>query len=254
MGVLSHFRESSAIRSIQASLHESKPLEEGVSAMRRLREVGTQRAVPILRDALFRDNPALQVQAAQALAAIYKRQPNVHILEALNGAVLHERQSDKARQAAIEALVEIIDVRHCGSLVETLKSHRSPVPVRAAALRGLKKLHYPEVLERLVESTAFGKDLDPHGAIRRWAVNELGLLDDREKLTRMHEIIHGRRPLRYRPLNPDGGQAGLVAIMVHIAPKQSLRFLHQLVDDDNPAIRAAAAAALQQLHDRGIHE
>ncbi|MFW6108601.1 MAG: HEAT repeat domain-containing protein [bacterium] len=254
MGLLDHFRESSAIRSVEASLQQDKPLEEGVAAVRRLREIGTDRAVPILREALFQDNPALQVQAAHALAAIHERQPDVHILEALNGAVLHERQAHKARRAAIEALAKVVDLRHCGSLLEVLKSRRSPVAVRAAALQGLKKLHYPELLERLVECTTFAKDLGDQGATRRWAINELATLDDREKLTKMHEIIHGRRALRYRPLNPDGGQADLIFIMVHIAPKESLRFLHQMVDDDNPAIRSAAATALKQLHDRGIHE
>jgi len=252
MGLLNHFRESSAIRSVQASLQEAKPLEDGVAAMRRLSEIGTQRAIPILRDALFKDNTALQIQAARALAAIHRRHADVAILEALNGAVLHERQSATARQAAIEALAEVVDVRHCGGLIEILKSGRSPVNCRAAALLGLKQLHYPDILERLVESACFSKRLDPRGEIRAWAIRELVALDDHDKLTKMHEIVHGRRPLRYRPLNPDTGQAQLVFLMARIDPKGSVKFFHQMVDDENPKVRSAAATALKQLRDRGI--
>jgi len=253
MGLLNHFRESSAIRCVQASLQQGKPLEEGVAAVRRLSEIGTERAIPILRDALFKENTALQIQVARALAAIYARRPDVQILEALNGAVLHERQSAQARQAAIASLAEVIDVRHCGSLIEVLKSSRSPVKVRAAALSALKKLHYPEVLERLVESTAFGKRLDPRGETRQWAIRELTGLDDRDKLTKMFEIVHGRRKLRYRPPDPDSGQADLILLMARIDPKQSVRFLHQMVDDDNPRIRSATVAALEKLKDQGVH-
>ena len=252
MGLLTRFRESSAIRSIQASLHQAKPLEDGVAAMRRLCDCGTERAIPILRDALFQDSVGLQIQAARALAAIYRRCPDVHILEALNGAVLHERQAAQARQAAIESLTEIIDYRHSGSLVEVLKSSRSPINVRASALRCLKRLHYPEITERLVESATFPTQLDPRGETREWAVRELVGLDDRDKLTKMYEIIHGRHPLRYRPLNPETGPADVIAMMVRIDPKGSLRFLNDLADDDNPAIHAPAAKALQAI--RATHQ
>jgi len=252
MGLLNRFRESSAIRSVEASLQESRPLEDGVGAMQRLREIGTERAIPILREALFKDNAALQIQAARALAAIYHRHPDRQVLEALNGAVLHERQSPQAREAAIGALTEVVDVRHCGALLEVLKSHRTPTDVRTAAVRGLQKLRYPEILERLVESLNFGEQLDPRGEIRQWAVRELAHLDDRDKLTRMYEIIHGRHPLRCRPLNPDSGQAELIFVMVRVDPKGSVRFLHQMVDDDNPTVRSAATTALSQLRDRGF--
>ena len=97
MGLLNRFRESSAIRCVQGTLQAAKPLEDGVAALRRLSAIGTRRAIPILRDALFKDNTALQIQSARALAAIHKRQPDIQILEALNGAVLHERQSAQAR-------------------------------------------------------------------------------------------------------------------------------------------------------------
>lgn len=253
MGLLTRFRESSAMRCVQASIQQAKPLEDGVAAMRRLSDLGTERAVPILREALFKDNTALQIQAARALAAIYRRHPDVHILEALNGAVLHERQSPQARQAAVESLTECVDRRHCGSLIEVLKSTRAPLPVRATALAGLKKLGYPEILERLVESVGFGKRLDPKGEIRRWAINELSTLDDRDKLVKMFEIIHGRHPLRYRPLNPESGQADLVFLMARIDPKYSVKYLHELVDDGNPKVRAAAATAIHQLRERGVH-
>lgn len=253
MGLLTRFRESSAIRCVQASLGQAKPLEDGVAAMRRLGDFGGERAVPILRDALFQDNTALQIQAAHALAAIYQRSPDVHILEALNGAVLHERQSPQARQAAVESLTECIDKRHCGSLIEVLKSAHSPLAVRAAALAGLKKLGYPELLERLVEQVGFGKRLDPKGETRRWAVAELTTLDDRDKLVKMFEIIHGRRPLRYRPLDPETGQADLVFLMARIDPKYSVKYLHELVDDGDPRVRSAAATTIKRLRERGIH-
>jgi len=105
-----------------------------------------------------------------------------------------------------------------------------------------------EILERLVESVLFGKPLDPRGEIRKWATNELIALDDSEKLSKIHEIAHGRRKLRYRAISDAaGGPAVLVHLMARIDPRLSVRYLHQMADDENPAIRAAAARALQDI-------
>jgi len=251
MGMLDRFRESRAARCIEAALGQEKPPEEAVFAARQLREIGAERCVPILCNALLHGPVPLQIEAALALAAIHQRFPDKRILEALHGALLHERKAEQVRQAAIEGLVELIDVRHAGSLLEVLKSNRSPMAVRSAALRGLKKLGYSEVVERLVESFLFGKRLDPAGEIRKWAVRELIAVDDPDKLTKIFEIAHGRRKLRYRAVSPEaGGPAALVLLMARVDPRASVRLLNQMADDSNPAIRAAAAKALQSVKGR----
>ena len=248
MGLLSWVKESKASRCIHAVLQSQKGAGEGVAAARGLKEFGSERCVPILCEALARGELPLRVEAAHALAAIYARHPDKQVLGALNGAILHERQPRQARQAAVEGLVGIVDVRHAGSLLELLKSQRTPVPLRAAALRGLKKLGYHEVLERLVESVLFGKRQDPKGEIRKWAVNELIALDDRDKLTKIHEIAHGRRKLRYRAFSDEtGGPAQLVLLMAQIDPKAAMRLLSAMADDPNPAIRNAALRALDNI-------
>ena len=66
MGLLTRFRESSAMRCVQASIQQAKPLEDGVAAMRRLSDFGTERSVPILREAIFKDNTALQITSSLA--------------------------------------------------------------------------------------------------------------------------------------------------------------------------------------------
>jgi HEAT repeat protein len=252
MGLLDRFKESKAARCIEAALQQQRPPEEAVSAARHLRDVGAEHCIPVLCEALSRGCAPLQVEAAQALAAIHKRHPDKRILEALNAAVLQERQPPQVRQAAIEGLIELVSFRHAGCLIEILKTARTPLPVRAAAIRGLKKLAYPEVLERLVESYVLGRQLDPKGEIRRWAVQELIALEDRDKLGKMHEIAHGRRKLRYGALLPEaGGLAPLVFLMAEVDPKASLRYLSQMTDDPNPAIRAAAAQTLQELRPEG---
>ena len=40
---------------------------------------------------------------------------------------------------------------------------------------------------------------------------------------------------------------------MHLDPKHSVKFLHEMVDDENPRIRAAADAALERLRGQGIH-
>ena len=248
MGFLSRMRESAAIRCIQASLSEKKSSGDGVAAARRLSELGSERCIPILKDALFREHLPLKVQSARALAAIYQREPSNRILEILHSAALNERQPAQARQAAVESLAEIIDVRHPGSLIEILKSARSPVAVRATALRCLKRLGYPQVLERLVECAIFGKTLDPRGEIRTWATRELTALEDRDKLSKLFEIIHGRRRLKYRAINPkSGGPGALVSLMPRIDARGCRRYLEDMVADENPAIHEAAEIALAAL-------
>ena len=252
MGLLARFKESAAIRCVEAALRQAKPADNGVEAARRLGDVGSDRCIPILKQALFQDNLRLQIQAARAFAAIYKRHPDPHILEILNVAILNERQSAQARQAIVESLAEITDIRRSGGLVEVLKSARTPATVRSAALGALKSLNYPEILERLVESAIFGKILDPRGEIRTWATSQLIALDDRDKLHRIFEIIHGRRRLRYRTVSPEtGGPASLVDLLPRIDPRGAVPLLEEMVDDDNPAIHDAAKQALAKLRAKG---
>ncbi len=196
----------------------------------------------------MRGEKRLRQEAAHALGAIHKRSPDKRILAALNAAILHESQPPEVRAAAIEALAEVVDARKAGSLVQLLASHRTPIPVRAAAIAALKKLRYAEVLERLVESVLFGERLDPGGRIRKWATHELRLLDDHEKLAKLYQIAHGLRRLRYRAVNDEAGGVGaIVRLMAEVDPKGARRFLNQMTDDLNPGIRAAAQQTLRSL-------
>jgi len=252
MGLLARIQESMAMRRVKATLEGAKSAEHGSEAARRLADVGSERCVPVLCAALGKDNPVLQVEAVRALAAIRKRRPDAHVLEAVTAVILNERQRLEVRKAAVECFVEVIDLRRAGCLLEVLRSPRSPLPVRAAALQGLKQLGYPEILERLVEATLFGPKDDPRGEIRRWAVRELTSLGDPEKLSRIHEIIHGRRKLHYQSFAAvPGGPASLVPVMAQIDPKGSQRFLLMMADEGNPAVREAAAQALRVVRGQG---
>ena len=253
MGLLDRFKESKAIRCIEAALRDPKGVPEAVPAARRLRDTGAERCVPVLCEAIAQGAAPLQIEAARTLGAVYRRHADKRVLECLNTTILHERQPSEVRQAAIESLVEILDVRHAGSLIEVLKSNRSPIPVRSAALRALKQLGYNESVERLVEACLFGKRLDPTGAIRKWATNELIAVDDHDKLAKIFEIAHGRRKLRYRAISPEAeGPAPLVLLMARVDPKGSMRYLNQMVDDANPAIRTAAADAIERIRGGGL--
>lgn len=249
MGFLSRIKESKASRCIEAALADAGKTYEGIEAARRLHEVGSGRCVPVLCDALERGDERLRQEAARALGAIHKRAPDKRVLAALNAAVLHESQQAAVRRAAIETLAELVDARRAGSLVQVLSSHKTPIAVRAAALDGLKKLHYAEVLERLLESVLFGEALDPDGEIRKWATHELRLLDDHEKLAKIYQAVYGRRRLRYRAVSDEaGGVATLVRLMPEVDPKGARRFLSQMTDDENPQIRAAAQQALEAVN------
>ncbi len=248
MGLFSRLKESRARRCIEAALAGGAEGYEGVEAARTLRDVGSGRCVAVLCGALERGDRRLRQEAAHALAAIYKREPDKHILAALNAAILHESQPPEVRTAAIEALTDVVDARRAGSLVQVLTSHKTPIAVRAAALAALKKLRYAEILERLVESVLFGRKLDPSGQIRKWAVHELRLLDDHEKLAKLYQIAHGQRRLRYRAVTDEvGGVGTLVHLMAEVDPKGARRFLNQMVDDGNPEIRTAAQQAIQAI-------
>jgi HEAT repeat protein len=188
----------------------------------------------------------------RALAAIRKRHPDAHVLEAVTAIILNEHQSAPVRKAAVECFADVVELRRAGCLLEVLRSARSPLPVRAAAFVGLKKLGYPELLERLVEAALFGQAEDPRGEIRRWALHELTSLDEHEKLTKVYEILHGRRKLYNRSFTTiPGGRVALIPILVHIDSKGCQRFLAMMSDDENPAVREAAAEALHALRAQG---
>ena len=248
MTILSRLKESKARRCIEAALSGAGDAYEGVQAARTLREVGSERCVGVLCEALERGEKRLRQEAAPALAAIHQRSPDKRILAALNAAILHASQPAEVREAAVEALAQVVDVRRAGSLVQVLTSHKTPLRVRAAAIAALKKLHYAEVLERLVESALFGERLDPKCEIRRWAIHELRTLDDHEKLAKLYQIAHGQRRLRYRGVSDESGGVGaIVRLMAEVDPRGSRRFLNQMTDDLNPEIRAAAREALASL-------
>jgi hypothetical protein len=251
--LLGRWREGKAIGAVEAGIRGRGVIAPALDGARRLREIGSKRSVPVLCEALDKGAEALRVEAAAALAAVHKRCPDTRVLGALNAAILTERQPDAVREAAIEALTGVVDVRHEGSLVDVLKKPTAPVRVRAAAIRGLLRHGYPEAVERLAENCLFDAAQDPKGAIRRWVIDELKALDDKEKLSKLHEIVHSRRRLRYRPLRPGSTDpAAVVALMAEVDPEHSVRYLSQMVDDSTKVISAAAAAALRGIREKPV--
>jgi len=252
MGLLARIRESAAMRGVKAALEGGMSVEQGSEAARRLATVGSDRCVSVLCAALGKDNPLLQAEAVRALTAIRKRRPDAHVLEAVTAAILNERMRPEVRKTAVECFADVVELRRAGCLVEVLRSARCPILVRAAAVAGLKKLGYGEVIERLVESALFGPEQDPRGEIRRWAVRELVALGNHETPSHIHEIMHGRRKLLNCSFTTmPGGRAVLIPLMVEVDPKGAQRFLHMMADDENPAVRQAAAQALHALRGPG---
>ncbi len=249
--LLGRWREGKVIGAIEAVLKGRGPVGPALDAARDLRGIGSKRAVPVLCEALDKGPEGLRLEAAATLAAIQKRCPDTRILEALSAAILTERQPLAAREAAIEALTEVVDVRRVGSLLEVIKKPATPAPVRSAAVRGLQRLGYPEVIERLVEDALLDKAQDPDGAVQRWVVEELKALGDKDKLSKLNEIVHSRRRLRYRPLRPGTTDpAAVVALMAEVDPEHAVRYLSQMVDDSTRVISAAAAGALREIRNR----
>ncbi len=251
LGLLDRWRERKAIRALEGALHGRRPLEEGVKAAQDLQELGTAQSVHALCVALTHGPEALRVVAPAALAAVYKRRHDARILKALNEAVLSEKQAEPVREAAIDALADVVSVRHVGSLIELLKATRTPLRVRTAAVRALARLGYPEVVERLVENYLFRHEEDPHGVVKRWVVERLKELDDSEKLTKLHEIAHLRRKLRYRAVSFEAGHPALIVhLMAEVDPDHAPRFLGHMVDHSTAVISRAAAKALDDIRSK----
>ena len=147
-----------------------------------------------------------------------------------------------------EALAGLVHARHAGSFVELLKSTRTPLRVRTAAVRALVRVGYPEVVERLVENYFFKRTDDPQGLLRRWVVEQLGRLQDKDKLIKLHEIAHARRKLRYYAMDFEAGDpAHLVQVMAEVDPDHAVRFLGHMVDESTSVISLAAVKALREI-------
>ena len=246
--LLNRFREGKAVRSLEAGISGAGPPEAALAAAARLRDIGGRKSIQPLCFALTHAPEALRAECATALAGVHQRHPDQQILEALNAAVLSDRQAEKVRAAAALALGNCVDARRAGSLIEILKSPRSPIPVRSAAVQALKKLGYIEVLERLVENYLFSREEDPSGRVRAWAVEELQALDDHEKLTKIHEIAHSRRKLRFRAVAVTSPEvADLVHLMALVDAAGATRFLSHMVDESTRVIADAAAQELEEL-------
>ncbi len=246
--LLNRWREGKAIRALESSIDGRGPLAAGVKAARDLQQLGSARCVHALCSALTHGPEALRAEAPAALAGVHKRRHDERVPKALSEAILSERQGEVVREAAIGALAEIVSVRHVGSFVELLKSMRTPVRVRTAAMRALGRVGYPEIVERLVESYFLKRTDDPHGANRRWVVEQLKQLRDKEKLTKLHEIAHARRRLRNYVINLESGDAAeLVQVMAEVDADQAVRFLSHMVDESTSVISRAAAEALRDI-------
>jgi len=246
--LLNRWKEGRAVRRIESAADGQGRPAEALAAVRDLEKLGTTRCVHSLCLALAHGPEELRVQVAAALAAIHKRCNDERVLKALNEAILSEHQPDSVREAAIAALAGVVHHRHVGSFVEVVKSARTPLHVRTAAVRGLARVEYPELVERLVESYFLTREEDPHGVIRRWAVQELRSLRDPEKLTKLHEIAHGRRRLRYHSFSFERGDPAVVVhLMAEADPEHATRFLGHMLDHSTQVISAAAAKAIAQI-------
>jgi hypothetical protein len=246
--LLNRWKEGKAVRSIESAVSGQGRPGEALAAARDLAKVGTKRCVHALCLTLTHGPEELRMHVVAALAAVHKRHNDEQALKALNEAILSDHQADKVREAAIDALAEVVHQRHVGSFVELIKSTRTPLHVRTAAVRGLARVGYPELVERLVENCFFTHEQDPHGAIRRWAVQELRALNDPEKLTKLHEIAHGRRRLRYYSFSPERGDpATVVHLMAEADPDHATRFLGRMMDHSTQVISSAAAKAIAEV-------
>ncbi|HUT37589.1 MAG TPA: HEAT repeat domain-containing protein [Planctomycetota bacterium] len=246
--LLDRWRERKALKSVEGALRGRMATEEALAALRDLPAIASLRSIPTLCLLLTHGQEALRAEACAALAAIYRRRQDQRVLEALNAAILFERQPDSVRTQAIEALAGIVHTRHVGSLIEVLKKATTPLPVRTAALHALERLGYPEVVERLVENCLLARSADSRGELRAWVVEQLKALDDKEKLTKIHEIVHNRRRLRYRAMSVEAGDhATLVQLMAEVDPDHAVRFLGHMVDHSTTIISAAAVKALREI-------
>ncbi|MBM4037225.1 MAG: HEAT repeat domain-containing protein [Planctomycetes bacterium] len=246
--LLGRWKESKAIGVIEAAIRAHGPIQPTLDAARGLAEIGSKRSVPALCAALDKGPEALRLEAAAALAAVQKRCPDTRILEALNAAILHERQHERVRVAAVEALGEVVDSRHVGGFLEALKRPSTPLPVRSAAFQALRRLGHAELIERLVENYLFGQARDPQGAVRRWVVAEIKALNDKETLSKLHEIALGRRKLRHHSFSFEAGDpAAVVQLMVEVDPAHAVRYLTHMVDHSTQVVSAAAAKALREI-------
>jgi HEAT repeat protein len=125
--------------------------DKAALAARELGELGDQRAVPALIEALKANNGTIQTQAAIALGRLADRRA-LAPLRALSRYGHHGPES--AREMAIEAVVEI-ESATCGSPEALLADpdHR----LRAAAVKKLAALGGPGTLEKLA---AARRDMD----------------------------------------------------------------------------------------------
>ena len=243
-------REGKLLRRVTEAAAGRGAAWEGLEAARLLRTCGTARSVPALCAALTQGPDALRTECAAALAAMYTRHPDEQVLRALNAAIASERQPENVRVAAVEQLAGIVDARHARQFVELLVKRNTPLVVCQAAFGALVRLGYPELLDRLVESYLFHSASDGDPATRQWAVGELKALGDKQKLTKIHEIVHGRRRLDHYAVNADRGDlTRLILLMAQVEPQQSVRFLSQMQDHSTRVISSAAAAVLRKLRD-----
>mgnify|MGYP000053031546 CR=1 FL=1 len=242
------WRERQALRAAQAALAAGSSLPQSLSAVRVLGECGGKRAIEPLCSAFSRGPEAVSIEALAALSKVYSRCPDARVLKLVNEAILSERQSPPVREAAIAALAEQVDARHAGSLLEVLKAQRTPLRVRQAAFHALWRLGYAELVECLAETYLRYRKTADGAALREWVVERLRALDDREKLTKLNEIVHGRRKLRHYAVNFESDDpAVLIHLMVDTDPYQAPRFLGHMADHATTVISRAAAEALSQV-------
>ncbi len=247
-GLLNWWREGKALRAAQAALAGGGSLPEALNAVRALGECGSQRAIEPLCNAFARGPEAVSTEALAALAKVYQRCPDARILKLVNEAVLSEHHSPAVREAAIAALAEEVDARRAGSLLQVLKAERTPLRLRDAAFQALWRLGYAELVECLAETYLRYRKADDGAALREWVLGQLRALDDREKLTKLNEIIHGRRKLRQYAVNFESDDpAVLIHLMVDTDPFQAPRFLSHMADHATSVISQAAAQALRDV-------
>ncbi|MBY0341028.1 MAG: HEAT repeat domain-containing protein [Rhodocyclaceae bacterium] len=207
-------------------------LQESDAAVRRiavldLADLEDEAALPFLIDSLLRDPDAsVRLEAARVLAAWETPEVVTALLDGLTDA------ATQVAEAAAQSLSELKDVSLAPLLVE-----RAPHPsafVRAAVLRGLRELRYPQAYATAVKAL---DDADAH--VRREAVTVIGWLKQSDALTDLARLATGDPVVEVR--RAATGALGLAA------DAKVLPSLYAALNDQEWQVREEAAITLGKL-------
>lgn len=207
-------------------------LQESDAAVRRiavldLADLEDEAALPFLIDSLLRDPDAsVRLEAARVLAAWETPEVVSALLDGL---------TDAARQvaeAAAQSLSELKDVSLAPLLVE--RARHSSAFVRAAVLRGLRELRYPQAYAPAVKALD-----DADANVRREAVTVIGWLKQSDALTDLARLATSDPVVEVR--RAATGALGLAA------DAKVLPALYAALNDSEWQVREEAAITLGKL-------